>query len=264
MHVVDDGSSPPALLDVDDVRVHLHRHDAARGVAAARNAGLEVSTGAWIALLDDDDLWAPRKLERQLAAAAQADAGLVYTATVLLDEQARVLRANPVHPADDLVRDLCHFNAVGEPSSVLVRREAVERAGRFFTGMAILADWDLWLRVVPHTSACAIDEPLTAIVEHAGSMQLDAPRIEAELSLLSARHADLLAQFGATLANADMSLYLAGKRWHGRRNVGATAAYLAAAVRAHGARGAAARLVRRARARRMATPPWVTCLLADP
>jgi glycosyltransferase involved in cell wall biosynthesis len=72
--VVDDGSTDETAAIVEslmagDARVRLLRHEAPRGVSAARNAALRVATGDWIALLDADDEFAPSRLERLVAEA---------------------------------------------------------------------------------------------------------------------------------------------------------------------------------------------------
>ena len=65
--VVDDGSTDetPAIAASYAPRVS-YLHQANAGTAAARNTGITQASGAFIALLDHDDLWEPRKLERQL------------------------------------------------------------------------------------------------------------------------------------------------------------------------------------------------------
>src|ERR687896_831399 len=83
--VVDDGSSdttPDALAELADPRVRVLRHQRARGVARARNAGIAAARGEWIAFLDDDDLWSPRKLRLQLERAADTKAHVLYTGVI--------------------------------------------------------------------------------------------------------------------------------------------------------------------------------------
>ena len=80
--VVDDGSEDGTseyLKRVSGVELAVVRHKRPRGVATARNAGVERASASWVAFLDDDDLWAPDKLARQVAALdARAGAGLVH------------------------------------------------------------------------------------------------------------------------------------------------------------------------------------------
>ncbi len=75
--VVDEASTDDTLEVVDsfgDARIRVIRHTTAQGVSAARNHGVAEARGAWIAFLDDDDLWAPEKLELQLRAARETGA----------------------------------------------------------------------------------------------------------------------------------------------------------------------------------------------
>lgn len=67
--VVDDASTDDTEAVVerfDDPRVEYVRHGTNRGGSAARNTGIERSSGEYIAFLDSDDEWYPRKLERQV------------------------------------------------------------------------------------------------------------------------------------------------------------------------------------------------------
>ena len=87
--VVDDGSgdgTPDRLAELGEWRLRVVRHDRSLGVANARNAGIAVARGEWVAFLDDDDVWAPRKLRLQIDAASSQGAGFVYGASVALDE----------------------------------------------------------------------------------------------------------------------------------------------------------------------------------
>ena len=80
--IVDDGSTddtPAVLAGLDDRRVRTCR-TSNRGVSAARNAGLDMVRGEFVAFLDADDLWEPDKLARQVAIMdAEPDVTLVFT-----------------------------------------------------------------------------------------------------------------------------------------------------------------------------------------
>ena len=61
--VVDDASPEPVELPVEDARVRLLRRDTNGVPAAARNTGMAVATGSYLAFCDDDDLFAPQRLQ---------------------------------------------------------------------------------------------------------------------------------------------------------------------------------------------------------
>lgn len=100
--IVDEGSTdetPEMLRLLPRERVHVLRPDQAKGVSAARNAGIAAATGEWVAFVDDDDIWAPTRLSAQLAAARKAPgAGWVCCGAVVVDArlQIRGLERTPV------------------------------------------------------------------------------------------------------------------------------------------------------------------------
>ena len=96
--VVDDGSTDgttDAIRLLNDPRVTVLRNDQPIRVAAARNMGADAATGAWIALLDDDDLWSPQKLRLQLAAAEDTGRSWVYAGVVEIDGRGVLLGGEP-------------------------------------------------------------------------------------------------------------------------------------------------------------------------
>jgi len=191
--VVDDGSAqdPPASLSaLRDPRVRLVRHERSLGVARTRNDAIAECRGDWIAFLDDDDLWAPEKLGAQLEAARATGGGFAYTGTVWLDEagDASVVHAPPA--PETLWDDMHGHNVIGGPSSVMARASAVRETGGFDERFAVLADWDLWLRLLRTQAPAATPGPLTGYVVHGTSMHRTAmDRVPREFALLAREHA---------------------------------------------------------------------------
>ena len=68
--VVDDASSnndaSSMINDLNDDRIRLIKHEANKGVSAARNTGIKNARGEYVAFLDDDDIWLQDKIEQQL------------------------------------------------------------------------------------------------------------------------------------------------------------------------------------------------------
>ena len=138
--VVDDGSSDDTVEVVSrfgaPVRVVSKPNG---GPASARNMGAGMARGDWLAMLDADDWWFPRKNEIQLAHVDDEKIGLSHCR---LDH--RVVR-----PPDDLsFQDLWDRNWIGN-SSVLIRRAVFETLGGFVEERRLISveDYNLWLRV---------------------------------------------------------------------------------------------------------------------
>jgi glycosyltransferase involved in cell wall biosynthesis len=190
--VVDDGSSDgtaDAVACLADDRVRLIRHRRPLGVAVARNAGAGAARGAWVALLDDDDLWAPDKLTRQLQAASAAGAGWVYAGAVEVDAEGRLLGGGPPPSPGALLAGLRRRNLMPAGSSnVVVRSDLLSESGGFDPHLRHLADWDLWLRLASLGPPACVPAPLVAYRLHHGQATLDTTGMLAEASALEARH----------------------------------------------------------------------------
>lgn len=136
--VIDDGSSDRTREVADaqaalDPRIRVITQQNA-GVAAARNLGIREARGEYIAPVDADDLWRPRKIERQLRAlhAAGPEAGLAYCWSAIIDEESRITSrdSNSSH-AGDVLLQLFYGNFVGNGSSALMRKNLLLEVGGF-------------------------------------------------------------------------------------------------------------------------------------
>jgi glycosyltransferase involved in cell wall biosynthesis len=175
--VVDDGPSEPIAALVrahPDGRVRLVRHDRNRGVAAARNTGIASSSGRFVGFLDDDDIWLPAKLERQLRVIEEQDADVVHTLVYVTDGDGNVYE-EPTQRGFRLFREVA---AAGYPYDLLlrrssffintfvVRRNLLERIGGFDESLASVDDLDLVHRLRRKTDFHLVDEPLVKYCFH--------------------------------------------------------------------------------------------------
>ncbi|MEU2201886.1 glycosyltransferase family A protein [Isoptericola sp. NPDC019482] len=174
--VVDDGSPDPAALDAalaefGDLAPVVVRQRSS-GLQIARNAGIAVTHGRYVAFLDDDDRWDPRRLERQVAP-LEADRGLTaaYCRFRVVDEGGAGVALSDSHREGRLTASDVLGDTVSIISPVmLVRRSALDRVGTFHPATEWAEDRDLSFRLALDGDAWWADEPLVDYRRHSGSM----------------------------------------------------------------------------------------------
>jgi glycosyltransferase involved in cell wall biosynthesis len=171
--VVDDGSTDETRHTVSQIGGQLrYVYQENRGLAAARNAGIKVATGDWIALLDDDDVWLPDKTRKQEEAIrSYPHAALVYSSFWFENELGqRTLRQVP--EPSDLWPSLRWINLLAAPT-VMLRKDAVLELGAFDSSIRVCEDWDLWVRLRARYPFASVPEPLVVCYQTAGSLSKD-------------------------------------------------------------------------------------------
>ena len=148
--IVDDASSDgPAEIAQkfaeQDHRIHVKRKLQNRGVAEARNDGICLSRGEFVALLDSDDLWRPDKLERQLALQRERNADIVYSSYALMDESGALCARPFVVKETTSFREMLARNEIG-CLTALVRREALGHHS--FSSQFAHEDYVLWMELL--------------------------------------------------------------------------------------------------------------------
>jgi glycosyltransferase involved in cell wall biosynthesis len=234
--VVDDcsrGETPARLAEIRDPRMRVHRHDTPLGVAVARNAGVAQANGEWVAFLDDDDLWSPEKLQRQLAAAEAVEGTFAYSAAVYVDERLNPIELVPAPEPDGLAASLISANTIpAGASNVLARTAVVRRLGGFDETLFQLADWDLWIRLGQAGRPAACQEPLVAYRMHAENMVLRRETdVMGEIERLAAKHTELARREGVEVDRVRYTRWIAWARRRDGRRLSAAATYLRGGVR---------------------------------
>ncbi len=183
--VVDDGSTDgtQALVAGYGEAVH-YVYQPNQGASAARNAALSNASGEFVAYLDADDLWTPEKLARQVEYLdAYPACGFVHTEVSVIDEQDKVLYARFNQETDRLVpqgrcvRDVLLRSHI-QTLTVLERRTAFDRAGKFDLRLPVAQDYLHWIFVVLHGYEVGyLPEPLGQYRWRAGSLMSSERRL---------------------------------------------------------------------------------------
>lgn len=178
--VVDDDSKNQdeienkATEEVGDEDILFIRHDSNKGLAAARNTGLENASGKMVSFLDDDDEWKPKKLTKQVYLAKQKDFSreVVYCGATKLSEgtghEITTLKPKMKGKIRDNIRSGV-FETIS--SSNLIKRKALREIGGFDESMKSHVDYDIWMKMAKaRFSVDYIDESLVNIYEGGDQM----------------------------------------------------------------------------------------------
>ena len=204
--VIDDGSNDNSreVLErfLPSVR-YVWQENAERG--AARNHGLRLARGEFIAFLDSDDLWLPSMVEKCVAFFhANPNTDLVYTDAMLIDASGKPLRtlragAPTSRPTDRLLES--NFVSIGRH---LIRTAAVIKIGGFREerDLAGSEDWEMWVRLSLEAQIDYLPVVTTKIRTHSGNSMTNAAGMRRSM----ARAADLFEQSTAIRSAHSASL----------------------------------------------------------
>jgi len=193
--VVDDGSSDGTANAVPRLPFVQYVRRERGGPAAARNTGLRLAQGEYIAFLDADDMWEPLSLRRRLRFMERNPRlGLVFGDVCFFDEHGVIvsshlsrLRAFRQVPSTESFPG-CHVflrsvaeETIMEPfipiDTVLVRRQSIQAVGFFDESLWVSEDTDLWYRISRQCTVGYIDDVLARCRRRPGSVTSDRERL---------------------------------------------------------------------------------------
>jgi glycosyltransferase involved in cell wall biosynthesis len=195
--VVDDASTDntsEVVAAFNDERIRFLRHDTNKGGSAARNTGILNSQCDYIAFLDDDDEWLPEKLGKQMdiLLASPPDVGGVYTGYVMVDRASgRVIDQRLPTKRGDLSKDLLISNCIGGTSSVLLRKNCLQKVGLFDENLPRSQDFDLWLRIANVFLFEYVPEPLYKYYIHENRISTNLDVLSRGLEIVAKKYKDL-------------------------------------------------------------------------
>ncbi len=163
--VVDDGSNDETSRVLEDLTASdtLVLRQPNAGPGAARNRGIAVASGFWIAFLDADDAWMGMKLKMQMAALeGDPAAAFSYADGLLCCEQGNQRLQSPHLPGGNLFLGLLKGPQF-PMGTVVVRRDCFPRLGMFDTELRTGDDWGMWLRLAGEYSGVYLPTALLKV-----------------------------------------------------------------------------------------------------
>ncbi len=175
--VIDDGSidGTGEVLKKYGERIRFLFQDNG-GPASARNRGIRIARGEYIAFLDADDIWLPTKLEKQVGLFHQSEhLGMVTTGVCSFDEKGVFgfsTNKRKILMEGDIARNIFLRSNVGTPT-VMVRKEIFDNIGSFEENIRQAEDDNMWIRIAAHYEVALIDEVLIKVRNHPHRMTLN-------------------------------------------------------------------------------------------
>ena len=151
--VIDDGSTDgtsnivKTLQELDERIIYL-RNEENRGTTYSLNRGLRKASGEYIARIDGDDWYHPRKLELQVKfLEGRNEYGIVGTFYILVDESGRAVKVRLPVTHSEIMKRMAYRNAFAH-SSIMVRRSVLDMVGYYDERYEYAQDYDLYFRIL--------------------------------------------------------------------------------------------------------------------
>lgn len=174
--VIDDGSTDRTREIVSPFPVKYVWYEN-QGPPGARNKGITLSAGEYVAFLDSDDILLPQALEKGVRILSMhPEAAFSYGQAYIIDKEGRVIALEKPHlshtcvrPGWEELREYLLFGNHFTSSTVMVRRRCLEEAGGFNVAFRRgSSDLELWVRLSEKHAVAHIAEPLAKFREHGG------------------------------------------------------------------------------------------------
>ncbi|MEF2483652.1 glycosyltransferase family 2 protein [Vibrio mimicus] len=168
--VVDDSSNDATSSIVQefqkkDIRIRYIKNEGKRGVSSARNVGISLASGVYIAFLDSDDTWEDKKLELQINAMQQGSFNVSHTSynkVSLSGVTIGHVRAKRLVTYKDMLK----YNHIGNLTGIY----NASAIGKVYQNVIGHEDYDMWLRVLSKSDSIGVDASLANYLVQSGSL----------------------------------------------------------------------------------------------
>lgn len=148
-------------LKIEDLRIKFYSYDPSQGGNHARNVGIQNASGDYIAFLDDDDIWYPNKIEKQMELFSNDEkVGLVGCGINVINTIINKNYTNIFTYHGDLSKEILYSNLIGSTSCVMVKKSVLDQCGVFDEEMPARQDHDLWIRICQKYKVDCVKEVL--------------------------------------------------------------------------------------------------------
>ncbi|MGB9616090.1 MAG: glycosyltransferase family 2 protein [Desulfomonilaceae bacterium] len=187
--VVDDGSTDDTwdwLASQSDIRAFRQTN---QGIAASRNAGIAKALAPWVAFLDHDDLWLPKKLQLQMGFISEnPHVALVAARHVRMGSRLRNPWRIQWKSGDLFVQ--AYAESFIHTSSVIIRKDVLESIGGFDPRYRFADEFDVWLKIARDYPIAYVNKPLVLIRFYEANTSHDRLGLRKETEDILLKHYD--------------------------------------------------------------------------
>ena len=161
--IIDDGSSDKSVEYIkkkySNIKIYKQSN---KGVSAARNKGIKLSSNSWLAFLDSDDRWHPKKLEKQISYLIKnTKYKICHTDEIWIKKGIKINQHKKHKKYGGFIFDKCLDLCRISPSSVMIHTDVFNKIGLFNEKLPVCEDYDLWLRIAAEFPVLYLNEKLT-------------------------------------------------------------------------------------------------------
>jgi glycosyltransferase involved in cell wall biosynthesis len=188
--VVDDGSTDDTAAVAARFAMVDYVFQKNRGLAAARNTGLQRASAEYVLFLDADDILKPTAVERCLVAfEAKPEVAFVYGGFWLVDSERGFIAEKVPRPQTDHFAALLAVNHIRMHGTVMYRTEILRLAGGFDESLPCCEDYDVYLRLAKNYPITSYEGIAAEYRQHGGNMTQNAALMLKTVLAVLARHA---------------------------------------------------------------------------
>lgn len=203
-HIIVDGNSNHPIEKVvsrhianigSDLDVNVEVQSENKGLCSARNRGMQLADGQYLAFLDDDDEWYPTKITRQVEVAERIGGGIIYSGVKQI-EDGNVFATHIPDISGDCTQTLLTGYSLKTPSSLMISKKVFNKTDGFDTNIEYFEDIDFFLRASRFVTVSGVNDVLVSRHHHDSQMTNDYDSILNSVQQLVSKHRGLAQQYG--------------------------------------------------------------------
>lgn len=197
---LDDSKTKELCLSFENSLIRYVPNMSGRGASSSRNLGVSLAVSNYVAFLDDDDLWLPEKIEKQIKMIRADKLDACFSQMLIKYENTDIVYSTRTSNSSNPKREILFENFIGGTISAIIKRDLLLEVGSFDEEFKAREEYDLWIRII-HSGAQigVVEEPLTVVHR---SLLNDRTRVSSSIdtyisavSLLNKKHDVLIEKF---------------------------------------------------------------------